>query len=268
MPVYRTDDGTKWGTGKGSNLTPAEVDDNIWELRTAIDAVIASPPVAVSIVSVSQSDDKTQLTFNTSDSESIGPFTLPVLEFRWRDIWEPATLYEVLDIFQVPGVGMYAVVANHTSAGVFDKNAVSGSPPVVLYKEMFVFAPAQNIVYDMGFYYPGMLKDIPGSVDRIYEEPIARKILLPVVPMSGSFHRAHLRTPASTAVQDFVIYQNSTNIGTVHFEIASNAGTVTINADVNLIADVDMLGVGRQGADDAVAAGLSIVFAAQQVIGV
>lgn len=266
MPIYRTDDFARWGSGKGSNLTPHEVDLNVWELWQTINDIVANPPEAVSIVSVSQSADKTQLTFNTSDNETIGPFTLPVLEFRWRDIWEPDTLYEVLDIFQVPGVGLYAVVANHTSEATFDKNATTGSPAAAVYKEMFVFAPSQNIVYDMGYYYPGVLKDIPTDVDRIFEEPIVRKILLPVVPMTGSYHRARLRTPASTDAQDFTIYQNSTGIGTIHFEIGENDGTVIINTDVNFTANVDVFGFGRQSTDDAVAAGLSVVFAAQQVI--
>lgn len=30
MTVYRTDDNARWGAGKGSNLTPAEVDLNFW----------------------------------------------------------------------------------------------------------------------------------------------------------------------------------------------------------------------------------------------
>jgi hypothetical protein len=30
--VYRTDDGARWGAGKVSNLAPAEVDVNFWEV--------------------------------------------------------------------------------------------------------------------------------------------------------------------------------------------------------------------------------------------
>lgn len=266
MPIYRTDDGARWGSGKGSNLTPREVDLNIWELRSAIDDLLANPPEAVSIVSITQSDDKTQLTFNTSDGETIGPFTLPVLEFRWRDQWEPDTLYEVLDVFQVPGVGLYAVTANHTSASLFDKNATVGSPAVAVYKEMFVFAPAQNVVYDMGYWYPGVLKDFP--YDRFVEEPVVRRLYLPVVPTVGSYHRARLRVAPTTAAQDFILYQNTTNIGNVHFEIGENTGTVTIDGDVNFAANVDVFEIGRQAVDDATAAGLSIVLAAQQVVGI
>lgn len=266
MPIYRTNDGARWGSGKGSNLTPTEVDLNIWELRTAIDDLVANPPEAVSIVSVSQSADKTQITFNTSDSETIGPFTLPVLEFRWRDAWEPDTLFEVLDIFQVVGVGLYAVVANHTSGSVFDKNMVVGSPPTAVYKEMFVFAPAANVVYDMGFGYAGVLKDIPSSITMIYEEPIVRNVLLPVVPALGGIHRAHMRVAPTVVVQNFIIYQTGTAIGTISVPVGANEGTVTISADVNLV-NTDRLSVGRQGVDDATAAGLSVVLAAQQVVG-
>jgi hypothetical protein len=30
MTVYRTDDKARWDAGKGSNITPAEVDLNFW----------------------------------------------------------------------------------------------------------------------------------------------------------------------------------------------------------------------------------------------
>lgn len=267
MPIYRTNDPSSRWTGKGSNLTPAEVDGNIYELRRAIDAIIASPPTAVNPVSITQSNDKTQFTFNMSDGETLGPIDLPILEFRWRDQWEPDTLYEVLDIFQVVGVGLYAVTVNHTSASTFNKTATTGSPPASVYKEMFEFAPLQNVAYDMAYYYPGVLKDIPGTINRIVETPIARKILLPAAPAAGTYHRARLRTPASTNAQDFILYQNDTNIGTVHFAIGSQAGTVTINSDVTMVANVDTFGVGRQAVDDAVAAGFSVIIAAEQIFG-
>jgi hypothetical protein len=40
MTVYRTDDVARWGAGKGSNLTPAEVDVNFWGI---IQRLRASP---------------------------------------------------------------------------------------------------------------------------------------------------------------------------------------------------------------------------------
>lgn len=214
MPIYRTDDSTKWGTGKGSNLTPAEVDNNIYELRTAIDAIIASPPEAVSVVSVSQSADKTQFTFNMSDSETIGPFTLPVLEPRWRDQWEPDTLYEVLDIFQVVGVGLFSVVANHTSGSTFSPTATFGSPPVAVYKQWFAFS--------------GNPPDAIASVITVGSPPTYTLVL----GDAEHYLRVNeiLDTTITVPTNSTVGFETGT---TVTFE-QSGAGSVTIMGDVGV----------------------------------
>ena len=51
--VYRTDDNARWGAGKGSNLTPAEVDLNFWEVIERLVALETDPPTAISIDDVS-----------------------------------------------------------------------------------------------------------------------------------------------------------------------------------------------------------------------
>src|ERR1700687_838928 len=262
--VFRTSDVTKWGSGFGSDLSASQIDTNIWNLKTAIENVIANPAAAQTVISITSGG--TAMTFNMSDGTSIGPIQMPVLEFHWRGDWQPTVSYDQLDIFSVAGVRLYAVQINHTSAVVFNETAVdlvSGNP---IYLKMFAFAPAANIVYDIGFYYPGVLKDISSAVDRIYEEPIVRKILLPAIPTAGSFHRAYLRIAPTTAAQGFILYQGDTNIGSVSFSIGSNVGVVTVNVDTTFTANVDRLGLGRQAANDATAGGLSVVFAAQQVL--
>lgn len=263
--TFRTDDGTKWGSGKGSDLSASEIDLNFWQFMQAINNLIANPSKPVEIVSITMSGSR--MTFNMSDNTTIGPIFLPVLEFHWRGDWQPTTSYDELDIFRVAGQGLYLVEINHTSTATFNENAADESSANPLYLKMFAFAPAENVVYDIGFFYPGVLKDLPTSFERIYEEPIVRHILLPVVPAAGSFHRAYLRIAATTAEQHFTLYQNGTNIGAIHFNIGSNAGTVTLNEDVDLTANVDRLGCGRQAVDDATAGGLSLVLAAQQVLG-
>lgn len=133
MPTYRT--AGAWGAGKGSNLTPAEVDGNFYELRTDLDDFVANPPVADSVVSVSQSGFN--LTFHTTLGNDLGPLAMPVVQFRWRGEWSPLTLYEAADTFIVEGEGLFTVTADHTSAAAFDPDAVGGSPAEPLYNQLF-----------------------------------------------------------------------------------------------------------------------------------
>ena len=49
---FRTTDNAKWGAGKGSNLTPVEVDENFWDLDQRTTALEASPPAPVGIAQV------------------------------------------------------------------------------------------------------------------------------------------------------------------------------------------------------------------------
>lgn len=244
------------------DLTAEQIDENFTNLKNAINDLIANPSSPVEIISIT--NDGNKLFFNKSDSTTIGPVYMPILEPHWRGDWQPTTVYDALDVFRKPGIGLYFVQIGHTSDTTFNPAAVDTASGNPLYLEMFVFAPAENIVYDMGFFYPGVLKDIP--FDTIYEEPIVRKILIPITPAIGSIHRAHMRIAPTTAAQAFTIYQTGTPIGSINVAIGANEGTITITADVSL-TNTDRLSVGRQAVDDATAGGLSVVLAAQQVLG-
>ncbi|RWG54854.1 MAG: hypothetical protein EOQ64_18905 [Mesorhizobium sp.] len=72
-------DGT-WGAGKGSRLTSAEGDGNIWELAQRIAAIIADIPAPLNISNITV--DGTQMTIFLEDGTEFGPFTLPQANFR------------------------------------------------------------------------------------------------------------------------------------------------------------------------------------------
>lgn len=72
--TYRTDG--DWGTGKGSNLTAAEVDENFYDHEERIAALEATGGTdGVGISNITQSG--TQLTVHLTDASTLGPFTLP-----------------------------------------------------------------------------------------------------------------------------------------------------------------------------------------------
>lgn len=146
MPTYRT--AGAWGAGKGSNLTPAEVDENFYELRTDVDDLIANPPTADGISSVSQSGFN--LTFHTTLGNTLGPIVMPVVQFRWRGEWAALTMYEAADLFKVTGEGLFSVLEDHTSAATFDPLATGGSPVAPLYNQIIgVFDPSTSNLDDL-----------------------------------------------------------------------------------------------------------------------
>lgn len=114
-----------WGAGKGSNLQPSEVDANFWSLAQAIVTLQNNPALPVGIASITVSG--TQMTIYLTDGSVMGPFTLPVLTFRWRDEWAPNTTYAVLDVFKVTNVGIFLVQIGHTSGPAFDPTITDGS---------------------------------------------------------------------------------------------------------------------------------------------
>lgn len=259
--LFRTDDPSRWGTGIGVDLTAPQIDQNFYALQSAINSLISDPSSPVNIVSITSNGN--QLTFNMSDGSTVGPVYLPVLQFNWRGDWEPETQYLQLDVFQVPSVGLFAVLVNHVSADTFDPAYQVDSQAA--YLTMFEFAPPVNLIYDVGFYYAGLLSSIDSGIIYIYQEPMVRKVLLPATPFAGSEHQAYLETAPTTEDQTIGIFWDDTLIGNILFSIGENQGTVSITADQPINMG-ERLSVGKPSAADATAAGLSVVFAAQQVV--
>lgn len=115
-----------WGAGKGANLDASEVDSNFWELAQAIFDLQNDPATPNGIASITVSG--TQMTITLHDGTVMGPYTLPVLTFRWRGEWQPFTSYAVLDVVTVQLVGIFMAQVAHTSAaGPFDPGLVIGS---------------------------------------------------------------------------------------------------------------------------------------------
>lgn len=116
-----------WGPGKGSNLQPSEVDSNFWAIAQAIVDLETNPAVPNGIESISVSG--TQMYITLTDGTVMGPFTLPVLTFRWRGEWQPNTSYAELDVFTVTHTGIFMVLVSHVSGAFWDDlYQVDGQP--------------------------------------------------------------------------------------------------------------------------------------------
>ncbi len=73
MITYRTTGA--WGSGKGSNLTAAEVDGNFHDLASRLEDLEGDPPAPNQIANITQSGNT--ITIHLEGGESFGPFTLP-----------------------------------------------------------------------------------------------------------------------------------------------------------------------------------------------
>jgi hypothetical protein len=130
-----------WGAGKGSNLTPAEVDENFYELSESIASLAAglTPPVGIDSITYANG----QVTFVMTDATEYGPYDLPNTSFRWRDRYTSGTAYVPMDAFFHPSFGGYIVLRAHTAAPAFDPDLLDGG--LAVYRKMFSLIPGGNI---------------------------------------------------------------------------------------------------------------------------
>ena len=244
--------------GLGRNLTAAEVDANFTNLKTAVETLQTDRPAPNDIETISVVG--TAMNITLTDSTVLGPFTLPVLAFRWRGAWEPFTIYAVLDTFTVEGFGIYTVAVGHTSGALFDPALLVSS--AAAYNKLFGSdaGAGTGVIYDIGFFYQGLLSD--SGTDNLFEFPAPRKILIPAL---GDQHEARLKIAPSIAAQIMPVFHSGTQIGHIDFAIGQTSGTVTITADETILSG-DLFEVGPPPLADATAKGLSVVFAAQRVL--
>lgn len=116
--TYRTDG--DWGSGKGANLTAAEVDGNVYDLDTRVTSLEDDPPEATSISNVTQAGGVA--TFHLSDGSTF-TVDLPTATIKFRGDYTASTAYNVNDLVNAPGYGLYLVLIAHTAPATFDPDA-------------------------------------------------------------------------------------------------------------------------------------------------
>lgn len=117
--VFREDG--PWGSGKHSDLTPAEVDGNFWQAIQDIAAKAVQGVGVANIVVIGS-----QLTFVLTDHTLIGPFNLPVVAIVFKGEWQPDYSYQGGNIITHAG-STYIVLINHVSEATFDPGANDGN---------------------------------------------------------------------------------------------------------------------------------------------
>lgn len=247
--TYRTDG--DWGTGKGANLTAAEVDENFYDLDSRVDTLETSPPEAISIQSIDVAGN--QLTITLTDASVQGPFTLPVAQWAYKGPWQPNTVYVVNDLIDESG-SIYLVLTNHTSAETFDPEAEDENG---FYYSRLLSPPRQP--YDIGMYYNDA---ITSGTEVIMAHVAARRA---TIPLNFADAKAFLLVATSTSPLTFPIYLNEAPIGLILFspgELTNGAGQYGTfealdSADI-LIQPGDILTIALPYEEDETARGLVV----------
>lgn len=256
--VFRTDNPPYW-TGPNVRLTKMQADQNMFNIKTAIEELQADRPQPNNIASITSTGLSWTVTFQDATEIEV---PVQVLQWRSRGEWLPSTSYQAFDGFTVEATGsLYSVNITHISDTSFDENRLIGGLPVYN-KIVGKFDTSQSSVYDIVIYYPGVLADLPSDVP-LYEERALRKYILRAAP--ADLHSAYLDEPPSVATQNLPVFSGATEVGTITVAVGENVGLVTFIADVT-IERFGILSIGKPGTADPVAAGLSIGFAAERTI--
>lgn len=129
--VFRTNGA--WGAGKGSKLTPEEVDGNFWDHEqriAAIETALGSPTAPITDIDT----DGGVMTITVAGGATFN-VPLPVAAFSAEGTWAHPSHYEYLDIVTVDTEGGYLVLQEHDTETPFDPNRLQGGLPV--YQLMF-----------------------------------------------------------------------------------------------------------------------------------
>lgn len=239
-----------WGVGKGSNLTPEEVDDNFYQLILKIISLEENPAQPLEIDSIDVDGD--QMTIWLSDGYTSFTVTLPTVELNPTGAFVGGTDYSKFDLFYANS-GLYMVLEDHVAADEFDPDAESMQGP--LYG--FLMPAATN--YDFGIFVPGQ----PGSGivagEPVWQMAAPRGFILRE-DLPGS--QAYLGT-TTTAAMTLSIRKDGASIGSVNFGAGAQIGTFTLNADVEFEAG-DILDILRPSSLDTTARNLSISLVAER----
>jgi hypothetical protein len=221
--IYRTTGA--WGAGKGANLTPAEVDDNFYDLEQRVDSLETTPPEAVSIDTIDVTGNL--MTITLTDARALGPFILPAARFRWTGVWQPGLHYFENDVFTY-NLEIYVVLVEHDADATFDATRFDS---IGFYYQLMLAIPEAFI--DIGFFFPGP----PGTGIEVGDPILAfRAVRDFYLPTDLTSSRSGFR---SLATHDVVLSlrKNDSEIGTW----SSDAGFV-FTADVQFAAG-DVLSV-------------------------
>ena len=222
-----------WGPGLGAygpggpDLTAQLVDMNFWVLYSLIVTLQTAEPITISYFTVTGN----QMWITMTDHYVFGPFTIPQAVWNFRGPWVANSAYNINDVFTVNGAVYLCIYPQLNSGASFYALANDGDGHN-FYAQLLAAAP--NPLPDTGL--PGQMLqwttvDSPGGVAWAY---IKRNIAvyLEEAPNPLEVVAAYAFTESTqfainfagssgcsatnpTIQQDYQVYQNGNNIGTI-----------------------------------------------------
>lgn len=238
---------------KGEPLTSAEYDANIRTLKALYDALVASPPEAISISHFVVTGSL--LTIVMTNAVEHGPFILPLAQWRFVGEWQAGITMLIGDLFMNAGT-LYFVRVQHVAALTFDPDLFTIDGQVYQ-----VIMPARAFSFGLNFYY----KDVIGEGGDILWQHVADRAF--TIGADFVNCEAYLRTACSGNPIVLPIYLNGVVVGDVMFtpgvdtdarggQYGSISG-LEPSVSIDVVAR-DILAVGQPYESDADAAGLSV----------
>lgn len=247
--TFRTVDGLRWGPGQPSDLSAAQIDINFWVLLTAVQALQASASGMASIDNFVIAGN--QLFVHLTNHVVLGPFTLPMAQWKFKGEWVPRTQYDLFDVV-TRDHAVYLVTLSHVSNSLFAAGANDGlghnfyglllaAPPKELPQTGVLGqhlrwnnSPAdvawQTQTRNIGLY----LETAPDPVEVVIEYVFTELTTFPVGLTGSQFSVAD----RPTGDQQFELFQDGGPIGSVTIH-HSGAPTVVFNHPIDFaVGDV------------------------------
>jgi hypothetical protein len=271
--VFRTDDGTRWGTGQGSDLAAVTIDLNFWKLFFAVNALETAPNSAVGIDFITLVGGN-QLFIHLTDHTVQGPFVVPTTLWTPRGDFLAGQIYYPLDVISARGA-LYIVNVQHTAVAPFNPNATDG---VSNFLYTLLLAEPQNALPDGGTigqrlertadspFGSAWVSDKIRLAPQIFGKPDAAELVMQYLVVDHMTIPANLEGSAvysrvnATSVSAFTIDKSGVEIGTITFA-PSPLITVDFPSSINFIPG-DAITVTAPALQDATLADISFTFVA------
>jgi hypothetical protein len=268
--TYRTSDGTRWGSGQGSDLSAPQVDLNFFTLFAAVQTLEDTQATVAQIDYLTITGN--QLFVTLTNHRVLGPLTVPTAIWNPRGQWLPLTTYAAFDVFTNNG-SLYLSTQAHTSGATFSPNATDGLGHNLY---MLILAQPANALPGGGTIGQRLVKqsgspfvtawqsDFLRIAIPIAGQPLPNELLMQwavtdhcTLPAGLAGSVAYARTPTHSTVA-YSISKNGAPIGSIIFHGPSPSDvTVEFSTDVILVPG-DIVAVNGPVAPDSAQADITI----------
>jgi len=218
-----------WGSGSGTPNSAAQVDGNFYDLDARVVTLNADLAEGKRIDHITYTTNSMTFVFTDGTTQVI---PLPIAVLTLVGEWMNSTTYLRGNMVTYTPLGIFQILQDHTTPlppAPFDPNARDGSGNL-LYQ---LFMPLRDVNYDAAVFVPGSIQRDP---DELLWQGVANRAMR--LPLGNDGCYAWLSVASTTGATDIIlsIEKNSTEIGSVTFAAAAQAGVFSVPADAEFVA--------------------------------